>query len=53
MAAHLLSSVALHLWMIVEGGHDVLSVFGPRYSVFALAYFGLFAARAWTARLVP
>jgi hypothetical protein len=53
IAVHLSVSVAVHLWILVVGSHEVLSVFPHGYSYLALAYFGFFAWRSWTLRLRP
>ncbi len=51
--AHLLVSVALHLWTIFEASHDLYSVFPCSYSYFGLLYFVFFAWRSWTIKLKP
>lgn len=51
--AHLLVSVALHLWTLVVASHDLYSVFPYSYSYFGLLYFVFFAWRSWTIKLKP
>ena len=51
IVAHLFLSVVLHVWILVERTHEMLSVFSLEYSYFALGYFGLFAWRSWTMKL--
>ncbi len=53
IVAHLSVSVALHAWILLVQSHAVLSVFSIEYSYFGAAYFGFFAWRSWTMRLVP
>ena len=50
---HLLVSVALHLWTIVQASHDFFSAFPYSYSYFGLVYFVFFAWRSWTIKLKP
>ncbi len=51
IAAHLLVSVAVHVWPIVVHSHAMFAVFPYGYSFFATAYFAAFAWRSWTMRL--
>ena len=53
IAVHLFASVCVHVWILVEQTHEMLSVFSLEYSYFALAYFGLFAWRSWTMKMKP
>ncbi len=53
MAAHLLVSVGVHAWIVAIGSHEFFTIFPYEYSYFAVAYFGVFAWRAWTMKLVP
>ena len=46
--AHLIISIALHLWAIYIHNHDVFLVFPLEYSYFAILYFVFFAWRSWT-----
>ncbi|MDH3266740.1 MAG: hypothetical protein OEM25_07230 [Gammaproteobacteria bacterium] len=48
---HLVASVALHVWTIGQGNHELYAAFPREYSYFAVVYFGLFAWRSWTVRL--
>ena len=47
---HLASSIALHVWTIVQGHHAFYAAFPYNYSYFAVFYFGLFAWRSWTVK---
>ncbi len=49
---HLGVSVALHLWTIYVGNHDLYAAFPIGYSYFALVYFVFFAWRSWTVTLI-
>jgi len=49
---HLGVSVALHLWSIYVGNHDLYAAFPIEYSYFALVYFVFFAWRSWTVTLI-
>ncbi len=49
--AHLSASVALHVWTIYVGNHDLYAAFPREYSYFALTYFAFFAWRSWTLRV--
>jgi hypothetical protein len=53
IAAHLLVSVVVHAWIVVVGSHDFFTIFPYEYSYFAVAYFGFFAWRSWTMKLLP
>lgn len=53
IATHLLVSVVLHMWVVVVGSHDFFTVFPYEYSYFAVVYFGFFAWRSWTMKLIP
>ena len=51
IVVHLFVSIGLHVWILVEQSHEMLSVFSLEYSYFAVAYFGLFAWRSWTMKM--
>jgi hypothetical protein len=53
IVVHLSVSVAVHLWILVAGSHEVLSVFPYGYSYLGVVYFAFFAWRSWTLRLRP
>ena len=53
IVGHLLISVGVHAWTLVIGSHQFYTVFPYEYSYFAVAYFGFFAWRSWTMKLVP
>ena len=52
IAVHLLVSVGVHAWVVVVGSHEFFTAFPYEYSYFAVAYFGFFAWRSWTMKLV-
>ncbi len=53
IATHLLVSVVVHAWVVVVGSHEFFTNFPYEYSYFAVVYFGFFAWRSWTMKLVP
>ncbi len=52
IVAHLLTSVVLHAGAVAVGSHDLFTAFPYEYSYFAVVYFGFFAWRSWTMKLV-
>lgn len=53
IATHLLVSVVVHIWVLAVGSHEFFRVFPYEYSYFAVVYFGFFAWRSWTMKLIP
>lgn len=49
---HLVASVGLHIWTLVQGDHELYAAFPYEYSYFAVIYFGFFAWRSWTVKLL-
>jgi hypothetical protein len=53
IVVHLLMSVLVHVRALLVGNHEFFAVFPYEYSYFAVIYFGFFAWRSWTMKLVP
>ncbi len=53
IVAHLFMSILVHVRALLVGNHEFFTAFPYEYSYFAVVYFGFFAWRSWTMKLVP
>ena len=53
IVVHLFMSILVHGRALLVGNHEFFTAFPYEYSYFAVVYFGFFAWRSWTMKLVP